>query len=244
MATIHFILQGKGGVGKSMIAALLYQAATALGKSVEAFDTDPINATLAGDEGFTVTRIDVLDESGAIDPRKFDELMEGLAFSQCEHVIVDNGASSFVELGNYIKTGDMLKTLQEGGDGWSGHHVLLHTVITGGQAFNDTIKGLHELTASFPNQGVVVWVNPYFGKPPKPEGRSFGEFLSEKAPSIVSVIELPGIDARTGGVDLERVFLNHQTLAEAIAAGNIGTKSRLRAYWNTVRERIEESRVL
>ncbi len=115
MATIHFILQGKGGVGKSMIAALLYQAATALGKSVEAFDTDPINATLAGYEGFTVTRIDVLDESGAIDPRKFDELMEGLAFSQCEHVIVDNGASSFVELGNYIKTGDMLKTLQEGG---------------------------------------------------------------------------------------------------------------------------------
>lgn len=48
MATIHFILQGKGGVGKSMIAAFLYQAEWDTGKSVEAFDTDPVNATLAG----------------------------------------------------------------------------------------------------------------------------------------------------------------------------------------------------
>ena len=94
MATIHFILQGKGGVGKSMIAAFLYQAAAELGKSVEAFDTDPVNATLAGYKSFSVTRIDVLDDSGAVEPRKFDELVDSLAYSQCDHVIVDNGAWS------------------------------------------------------------------------------------------------------------------------------------------------------
>lgn len=30
MAKIHFILQGKGGVGKSMIASMLYQGLTEL----------------------------------------------------------------------------------------------------------------------------------------------------------------------------------------------------------------------
>ena len=48
MATIHFILQGKGGVGKSMIAVMLCQALRHFGKEVIAFDTDPVNATLAG----------------------------------------------------------------------------------------------------------------------------------------------------------------------------------------------------
>ena len=38
MATIHFIQQGKGGVGKSMIAAILYQVLRHLGKEVVAFD--------------------------------------------------------------------------------------------------------------------------------------------------------------------------------------------------------------
>ena len=32
MATVHFIQQGKGGVGKSMIASILYQVLRLLGK--------------------------------------------------------------------------------------------------------------------------------------------------------------------------------------------------------------------
>ena len=31
MGTIHFIQQGKGGVGKSVVAVILYQTLTALG---------------------------------------------------------------------------------------------------------------------------------------------------------------------------------------------------------------------
>lgn len=243
MATIHFILQGKGGVGKSMIAAFLYQAAAGLGKSVEAFDTDPVNATLAGYNGFAVTRIDVLDDSGAVEPRKFDELVERLAYSQCDHVIVDNGASSFVELGNYIRSGDILTMLQEGGDGWSGHRVLLHTVVTGGQAFQDTANGLAQLSQSFPEQSIVLWVNPYFGKPTM-DGASVSEFLSARYPAIVAVVELPTTDARTGGIDLERLFRARQTFAEGYATANLAAKGRLRRYWDDVRERIVNGNIL
>ena len=78
MATIHFIQQGKGGVGKSMIAAILYQVLKHLGKTVVAFDTDPVNATFFGFKEFEVTRLDIL-KNGDIDPREFDSLINTIA---------------------------------------------------------------------------------------------------------------------------------------------------------------------
>ena len=49
MATVHFIQQGKGGVGKSFIFSLLYQALKYhFGKEVYAFDADPINGAEIG----------------------------------------------------------------------------------------------------------------------------------------------------------------------------------------------------
>lgn len=61
MATIHLILQGKGGVGKSMIAAFLYQALRHFGKEVIAYDTDPVNSTLAAFAEFNVTTLSVME---------------------------------------------------------------------------------------------------------------------------------------------------------------------------------------
>ena len=47
MSTVHLILQGKGGVGKSFIAALLAQYLQEKGVAVRCFDADPVNSTLA-----------------------------------------------------------------------------------------------------------------------------------------------------------------------------------------------------
>ena len=42
---VHFILQGKGGVGKSLVAAIAQYVRTRT-DAVVCFDTDPINQTL------------------------------------------------------------------------------------------------------------------------------------------------------------------------------------------------------
>ena len=129
MATVHFIQQGKGGVGKSMIASILYQILGMLGKKVAAFDTDPVNSTLAGFKEFEVTCLDIL-KSGDIDPRQFDTLIDKIMEQQPEtHVIVDNGASSFLALNSYINENGIIDILEE-----AGHSVFFHSVITGGQA--------------------------------------------------------------------------------------------------------------
>lgn len=140
MGTIHFIQQGKGGVGKSVVAVILYQTLTALGKDVAAFDTDPVNATLSSYAEFGVTSLDILKNDN-IDARAFDQLLDELFYlPEQMHAIVDNGASSFVALGAYIKENALLSLLRE-----QGHQVFFHTVITGGQALGDTLSGLKVL---------------------------------------------------------------------------------------------------
>ena len=48
---VHLVLQGKGGIGKSLAASYLVQYHRHIGKPVKAFDADPVNASLAAMPG-------------------------------------------------------------------------------------------------------------------------------------------------------------------------------------------------
>lgn len=229
MATIHFIQQGKGGVGKSMIAVILYQVLCHLGKEVVAYDTDPVNATLAGFKEFEVTRLNILKD-GDIDPRAFDGLINSIAeLPSKTHVIVDNGASSFLALNSYIKENDVLGILME-----NGHSVFFHSVITGGQAVADTALGLRSLAMGFPDSPIVVWLNPYFGEIRLNE-RPFEEFkvYQEFGNQFHAVITIPQGNKATLGKDLEMLFAKRQSFATGISSSqSIVMRSRLARYWN------------
>lgn len=236
MATIHFMQQGKGGVGKSMIAAILYQVLRHLGKETLAFDTDPVNATLAGFREFPVTRLDILKD-GDIDPRAFDALINEIAaLPQDTHVVVDNGASSFLALNSYIKENDVLGILAE-----SGHSVFFHTVITGGQAIADTVLGLRSLALGFPDSPIVVWLNPYFGEI-RLDDRPFEGFkvYQEFSAQFYAVIRIPQGNKATLGKDLEMLFAKRQSFATGInASQSIVMRSRLLRYWNELVSLVE-----
>jgi hypothetical protein len=53
-ASVHIILQGKGGVGKSFVSAILAQYFRTKPAPVHCLDTDPINATFAQSSRFPV----------------------------------------------------------------------------------------------------------------------------------------------------------------------------------------------
>ena len=238
MATIHFIQQGKGGVGKSMIAAILYQVLRHLGKTVAAFDTDPVNATFFGFKEFAVTRLDIL-KHGDIDPREFDVLINSIAALPPEtHVIVDNGASSFLALNSYIQNNDVLGIFAEGG-----HNVFFHTVITGGQAVADTALGLRSLAIGFPTAPIVIWLNPFFGDI-RMDDRPFEEFkvYQEFHRQFHAVIAIPQGHKATLGKDLEILFAKRQSFKTAIESSqSIVMRSRLGRYWNEVVGLIERA---
>ena len=229
MATIHCIQQGKGGVGKSMIAVILLQVLRHLGKEVMAYDTDPVNATLAGFKEFEVARVDILKD-GNIDPYKFDKLINQIAeLPQDAHVIIDNGASSFLALNTYIREDNILGILKD-----SGHSVFFHSVITGGQAVADTALGLRSLAMGFPDSPIVVWLNPFFGEI-RMDDRPFEEFkvYQEFGNQFHAVITIPQGNKATLGKDLEMLFAKRQSFAAGInASQSIVTRSRLFRYWN------------
>ena len=94
VSTIHLSLQGKGGVGKSLVASILAQYLLQRGKPVRCVDTDPVNRTLSQYEGLPTEQLKLLREGG-IDQRAFDGLMEQLIRDATATFVVDNGASTF-----------------------------------------------------------------------------------------------------------------------------------------------------
>jgi hypothetical protein len=134
MAKIHMILQGKGGVGKSFISALLAQYKASKGHKSLCIGTDPVNAIFHGYQALGVRQIPLMD-GDEINPRRFDTLVEMIAPSE-QDVIIDNGASAFVPLTHYLIS-NQVPALLAG----MGHELVLHTVVTGGQALLDTVNG-------------------------------------------------------------------------------------------------------
>jgi hypothetical protein len=132
MAKIHMVLQGKGGVGKSMIAATIAQYKASKGRRL-CIDTDPVNAP---------SRVQSPERAAPEHHgRRRDQHPElrcpgGANRLDQGDVIIDNGASSFVPLSSYLIRNQVPALLQD-----MGHELVVHTVVTGGQAFLDTLNG-------------------------------------------------------------------------------------------------------
>lgn len=166
MAKIHMVLQGKGGVGKSFIAATIAQYKASRGQMPLCIDTDPVNSTFHGYKALGVRRLQIMD-GDEINSRNFDALVEIIAASK-DDVIIDNGAASFIPMSHYLLSNQVPALLQQ-----MGHELVIHTVITGGQALLDTVNGFAQLVAQFPEEVIfVVWLNPYWG-PIEHEGKRF-----------------------------------------------------------------------
>ncbi len=126
---IHLTLQGKGGVGKSLVASILAQYLMEKGRDVRCIDTDPVNRTFAQYASLGADKLNLRDEHNRIEQRAFDSLMERFLTEDASTFVVDNGASTFLPLWHYLLENNALEYLRQ-----NGRRVYVHTVITGGQA--------------------------------------------------------------------------------------------------------------
>lgn len=223
MAKIHMVLQGKGGVGKSFVAATLAQYKASKGQKPLCIDTDPVNATFAGYKALGVKRLQIM-EGDEINPRNFDTLVELVAPSK-DDVIIDNGASSFVPLSHYLISNQVPALLAD-----MGHELVVHTVITGGQALLDTVSGFSQLVSQFPTEAIfVVWLNPYWG-PIEHEGKGFEQlkaYTANKA-RVSAIVSIPALKAETYGRDLSDMLQERLTFDEALAMESLTIMARQR----------------
>jgi hypothetical protein len=223
MKKIHIILQGKGGVGKSLIAAAIAQYKVAKGDEMVCIDTDPVNATFGGYKGLNVRRLNIMEED-EINPRNFDAMVEIIAQSKGD-VVIDNGASSFVPMSHYLISNQVPSLLAE-----MGFELVIHTVVTGGQALLDTINGFAHLTSQFPKETTfIVWLNPYWG-PVEHEGKGFEAmkaYQSNKG-KVKAIVKIPNLKAETFGRDFSDMLQARLTFDEALAMDSLTIMSRQR----------------
>lgn len=210
---VHLVLQGKGGVGKTFISSLLAQY---LGRDNNpkplCIDTDPVNASFSGYNSLHVQQLALL-EGGEVNKRGFDVLVEKIAATDVP-VVVDNGASSFLPLSRYLLANAVLPMLHD-----MDRPVILHTVLTGGQALHDTVEGFTSLATSYPKEAaIVVWLNPFWG-PVEANGLGFEASPAFKAHKtrIGGMISIPTFDPDTFGRDIADMVTEHLTFDEAVA---------------------------
>lgn len=212
MSNVHIVLQGKGGVGKSLAASMLAQFLTSRGETPLCIDTDPTNATFAGFKALNVRKLALL-EDGDINPRNFDAMMELIAGSK-EAVVVDSGASTYNPLSAYMFDNGVPEVIAD-----LGHKLVLHTIVVGGQALVDTLAGFASVAEAFPDPAaIVVWLNPYHG-PIEHEGKSFEQLKAYKdlKDRVAAIVTLPDLKRETFGADVQEMLAERKTLDEAMA---------------------------
>lgn len=211
MANIHFIMQGKGGVGKSLSASFLAQFKRDQGFTIKCYDTDPVNQTFSAITGLNVQHLPILEEN-EINTRIFDQLIEELITINDEdiEVVIDNGAATFVPLSTYMVENDIVELLEE-----KGHKVFIHVIVVGGQGYRDTINGFGSVARNFPSATLVVWENPFLGalgNANKPFRET--EIYNSNKERVYGVIVLPKKRQETFGKDIEDMLGKHNTFTE------------------------------
>lgn len=206
--TVHFVLQGKGGIGKSFISSLIAQYIQQESDAV-CFDTDQVNTTFAHYKAFNATHIKVTDDNGLLDTIGFDALIEKIVETD-KPVIIDNGANTFQPLTSYMVENDVFNLLLE-----SGKAVFIHSIVGGGDNITDSANGFYSVLNT-EGANVVLWLNEHFGSTDI-QGKDFTEMKAvQEDDKIAGVVRLVARNPQTYGVDVKKMTGERLTFDEVM----------------------------
>ncbi len=224
--TTHLVLQGKGGVGKSLKAGALGQYFNHHGYDTLCRDTDPVNSTFYRMTGLNVELVPIA-EGGSVVQRLFDPLFEDIL--ETDRVsVVDNGASTFLPMLKFITSNYILQTMQD-----AGKQPYIHTVVTGGQAKDDTVTGLLSLIDMLRQTGsntkIVVWQNEFWGIP-EFNGKPLDQmpWFSDNGDLIQGLVSIKDRNSDAYATDMRLVTEKHMTWMEVKASSEFGTLAKSR----------------
>jgi CobQ/CobB/MinD/ParA nucleotide binding domain len=220
----HLVLQGKGGIGKSVIASWLAEYLVKRSKKVHCIDGDPVNRSLAQYKSLNAEKLDLINEEGLIVRIRYDALLERFA-AEDGVFVVDSGATAFLPLWSYIVETEVIRVLRE-----TGRKLYVHCVVSGGEMLSDSLLGFDTLAKSTPDRNVIVWINEYFG-PVTRDGKTFDQMnvFQKHADKVVGAIGIPQRSADTFGATVLLMREKKLTFEEAIQSDQfmLAQKSRL-----------------
>jgi hypothetical protein len=235
--TVHFILQGKGGIGKTLVSTLLANwIRTKDALPLRCFDTDQENATFSRYKALAVKHVPVMTDERTIDPKRFDALMIDILETE-GNCVIDNGANTFSPLMGYLIENDAFAMLQD-----AGREVYIHTIVGGGDTLHDTATGFVS-TARSTQVPLVLWENEHFGRLQSAAGKQFTESQSyiDNASRVRGRVVLAQRNPDTFGADLKKMNIARLTLDEVIASDkfNVMEKQRIKVVFRDVFEQLD-----
>lgn len=236
--TIHLILQGKGGVGKSVIASWLAEFLLGRGFPVRCIDGDPVNRSLSQYKALHAENLELVNEDGLIQRWRYDSLIERFLTSE-DAFVVDSGATAFLPFWTYIVENEMIRVLQE-----AGRKVYLHVPITGGETLDDTLLGFATVANATSGRKIIVWLNEYFG-PVAREGKRFGEMqvYLDNREKILASVAIPQRSSDTYGMTIRTMREKKLTFEEAMNSPEfmLAQRSRLHLVRHDLFEQLEHT---
>lgn len=233
--SINFVLQGKGGVGKSFISSMLAQYFIDYKKisSIVVADTDPVNSTTAKIKRLNAEIINIVEHNNIVQSR-FDSMFEAIIEGNNFDFVIDNGASTFLPLLQYFADNcvmDMFNDIEQ--------DVYIHTIIVGGQAQADTLEGFENIADLVRGKKVkiIVWINEFQGTPVF-SGKNIADttFFEKNKDVIAGALIIKDRKSDAFDSDIKKLTENSMTLAEALESDTFGlmAKSRLKRVFNDV----------
>ena len=236
--TVHFILQGKGGIGKTLVSTILAQwLADQDELPLRCYDTDQENATFSRYKAMAVKHVEVMTEARTIDPKRFDALMIDILETE-GNCVIDNGANTFSPLMSYLQENDCFDLLQE-----SGRKVYIHTIVGGGDTLHDTAMGFVS-TARSTRVPLVLWQNEHFGLLQSGTGKVFtdSQTYSDNAARVCGKVVLAQRNADTFGADIKKMNIARMTAREVRESEkfNLMEKQRIKVVFRDLFEQLDK----
>lgn len=235
--SVHFVLQGKGGIGKSFVTVLLTQYIASLGIKPICFDTDQENTTFAHYKALNVDHIHVMNDFRVVDAKKFDVLIEKI-LTNTGTFVIDTGANTFSNLLAYMVENEVIELLKD-----SGYTVYVHTIVGGGAELLDTANGFNSIAMGV-NTPVVLWLNEHFGKLKTEDDKDFVDTKVFKAhqEKLSGVVKLHSRNSSTFGDDIKRMNAKRLTIEEVLVSPefSIMEKQRIKHFSRDVFDQLSQ----
>jgi len=219
------VLAGKGGIGKTFVASLLAQVIASSGEPVLSLDADPVNASLTEITALRAEPVRLfLPGSDEPDIDAMDAMIERIVGAD-SHVVLDNGAASFVPLSRYLVAPAVLEAIEA-----AGKRLVVHTLVSGGPELTQTVRGFDSIASQFPHEiPIVLWVNPHHGSITGSDGASFRDtpVFRKHAARISGIIDLPRFD-RHFAKSIAAMQARGLTFSEAAQSGELYVMDRQR----------------
>lgn len=204
--TAHFVMQSKGGAGKSVCSAILAQYLTEkTDGNIKLIDTDPSNKTLGSYQSLDVNQINVIGKNKLVDQSSFDTFNND--FIEGDHaMLVDTGSGDFLAINNYISNNEIPSLFED-----MGKKLFIHCPINYGQSKVETLRCLSGLVSLYPETGIIVWENEFFGT----DDKRFTETDAfKKNKNILGVVTLAKKNADTDERDFSRMLHRSMTFED------------------------------